>query len=197
MRGGCGGSTGWAGPAESIRPAAFGDPRAGISTSHGARPDPWRSPSKNRYGRRSGWPRCARPASRVGALRQSSITRRRRPRHRGRTRLPDAACRGAGGRFAGQSRWYRSQPGRIRPALASAGRRCLPALLQGAFGSKSWTARLLGAEGGRARSVAKAAASRRNGRNGGWPKKAATPWDRRRVSGHADDNEDHGYPTAL
>jgi hypothetical protein len=50
----------------------------------------------------------------------------------------------------------------------------VPALLQGVFGSKSWMARQLGAEGGRARTVAKVAASRENGRKGGRPKKAAT-----------------------
>jgi hypothetical protein len=50
----------------------------------------------------------------------------------------------------------------------------VPALLQGVFGSKSWMARLLGAQGGRARTVAKVAASRENGRKGGRPRKAAT-----------------------
>jgi hypothetical protein len=50
----------------------------------------------------------------------------------------------------------------------------VPALLQGIFGSKSWMARHLGAQGGRARTVAKVAASRENGRKGGRPKKAAT-----------------------
>ena len=50
----------------------------------------------------------------------------------------------------------------------------VPALLRGVFGSKSWMARQLGAEGGRARTVAKVAASRENGRKGGRPKKAAT-----------------------
>ncbi len=50
----------------------------------------------------------------------------------------------------------------------------VPALLQGVFGSKSWMARQLGAEGGRSRTVAKAAASRENGRKGGRPRKAAT-----------------------
>jgi len=49
----------------------------------------------------------------------------------------------------------------------------VPALLQGIFGSKSWMARELGAEGGRARTVAKVTASRENGRKGGRPKKAA------------------------
>jgi hypothetical protein len=49
----------------------------------------------------------------------------------------------------------------------------VPALLQGVFGSKSWMARQLGAEGGRSRTVAKAAASRENGRKGGRPRKAA------------------------
>jgi len=51
----------------------------------------------------------------------------------------------------------------------------VPALLQGVFSSKSWMARQLGAEGGKARTVAKVAASRENGRKGGRPKKAATP----------------------
>ena len=50
----------------------------------------------------------------------------------------------------------------------------VPALLRGVFGSKSWMARQLGAEGGRARTVAKVAASRENGRKGGRPKKTAT-----------------------
>jgi hypothetical protein len=50
----------------------------------------------------------------------------------------------------------------------------VPALLHGVFGSKNWMARQLGAEGGRARTLAKAAASRENGRKGGRPKKAAT-----------------------
>ena len=50
----------------------------------------------------------------------------------------------------------------------------VPALLQGVFGSKSWMARQLGAEGGKARTVAKVAASRENGRKGGRPKKTAT-----------------------
>jgi len=49
----------------------------------------------------------------------------------------------------------------------------VPALLQGVFGSKSWVARQLGAEGGRSRTVAKVAASRENGRKGGRPRKAA------------------------
>jgi len=50
----------------------------------------------------------------------------------------------------------------------------VPALLQGIFGSKSWMARHLGAQGGRARTVAKVSASRENGRKGGRPKKAVT-----------------------
>ena len=50
----------------------------------------------------------------------------------------------------------------------------VPALLQGVFGSKSWMARQLGAEGGRSRTIAKVAASRQNGRKGGRPRKAAT-----------------------
>jgi hypothetical protein len=46
----------------------------------------------------------------------------------------------------------------------------LPALLEGMFGSKRWMAMRLGAQGGRARSAAKAAASRRNGKLGGRPR---------------------------
>ena len=49
----------------------------------------------------------------------------------------------------------------------------LPALLEGAFGSKRWMAAQLGAAGGRARSAAKASAARENGRRGGRPRKAA------------------------
>jgi hypothetical protein len=48
----------------------------------------------------------------------------------------------------------------------------VPALLRGVFGSKSWMAQHLGAAGGRARSRAKAAAARENGRKGGRPRKA-------------------------
>ena len=49
----------------------------------------------------------------------------------------------------------------------------VPGLLQGVFGSKQWMARQLGAEGGRARTEAKVAASRLNGRKGGRPRKHA------------------------
>jgi hypothetical protein len=49
----------------------------------------------------------------------------------------------------------------------------VPALLQGVFGSKNWMARQLGANGGRSRTEAKAAAARANGRKGGRPKKTA------------------------
>jgi hypothetical protein len=47
----------------------------------------------------------------------------------------------------------------------------VPALLQGVFGSTNWMARQLGAAGGKARSKAKAAAARENGRKGGRPRK--------------------------
>ena len=50
----------------------------------------------------------------------------------------------------------------------------LPALLQGVFGSPRWMAGLLGKSGGLARTVAKVAAARENGRKGGRPRKQAT-----------------------
>lgn len=50
----------------------------------------------------------------------------------------------------------------------------LPALLRGVFGSKAWLAAQLGAIGGRARSTAKIAAARANGKRGGRPRKIAT-----------------------
>jgi len=48
----------------------------------------------------------------------------------------------------------------------------VPALLAGVFGTRRWMSEL-GKKGGRARSSAKAAASRRNGRLGGRPRKRA------------------------
>lgn len=50
----------------------------------------------------------------------------------------------------------------------------LPALLQGVFGSPRWMAGLLGKSGGLARTAAKAAAARENGRKGGRPRRRAT-----------------------
>ena len=50
----------------------------------------------------------------------------------------------------------------------------VPALLQGLLGSRNWMAAQLGAAGGRARSAAKASASRANGKRGGRPRKATT-----------------------
>ena len=47
----------------------------------------------------------------------------------------------------------------------------VPALLQGVFGSRRWMAAQLGAAGGRARTKAKAASSRANGRKGGRPQR--------------------------
>lgn len=47
----------------------------------------------------------------------------------------------------------------------------VPALLEGLLGSKQWMAARLGEHGGRARSPAKAAASRENGKRGGRPRK--------------------------
>lgn len=47
----------------------------------------------------------------------------------------------------------------------------LPGLLEGHFGSRRYMAAALGGEGGRARTPAKAEASRQNGRLGGRPRK--------------------------
>jgi hypothetical protein len=49
----------------------------------------------------------------------------------------------------------------------------LPALLDGLMGSRKWMAKRLGEAGGRARSAAKAVASRENGRLGGRPVRRA------------------------
>jgi hypothetical protein len=49
----------------------------------------------------------------------------------------------------------------------------LPPLLEGFLGSKRWMAAHMGERGGRARSEAKAAASRRNGKLGGRPRTMA------------------------
>ena len=50
----------------------------------------------------------------------------------------------------------------------------VPALLEGVLGSKRWMAARLGASGVRARTPAKATASRENGKRGGRPRKIAT-----------------------
>ena len=49
----------------------------------------------------------------------------------------------------------------------------VPALLQGVFGSRNWRAAQMGAAGGKARSPAKTAAARANGRKGGRPRRKA------------------------
>jgi hypothetical protein len=49
----------------------------------------------------------------------------------------------------------------------------LPALLEGILGSRNWMAARLGERGGKARTRAKVAASRANGRLGGRPRKTA------------------------
>jgi hypothetical protein len=49
----------------------------------------------------------------------------------------------------------------------------VPALLQGVFGSERWMAAHLGARGGKARTTAKAAAARKNGKLGGRPRTSA------------------------
>jgi Protein of unknown function (DUF2442) len=50
----------------------------------------------------------------------------------------------------------------------------VPALLEGALGSRRWMARALGAAGGGARSQRKAAAARENGRKSGRPRATAS-----------------------
>jgi len=49
----------------------------------------------------------------------------------------------------------------------------LPALLEGVFGSRRWTAARLAEGGGRSGGAAKSTASRKNGRLGGRPRKTA------------------------
>ena len=49
----------------------------------------------------------------------------------------------------------------------------LPALLEGVLGSKAWAAARIGKEGGKARTPAKQAASRANGKLGGRPRRTA------------------------
>ena len=49
----------------------------------------------------------------------------------------------------------------------------LPALLEGLLGSKAWAASRMGQAGGKARTPAKQAASRANGRLGGRPRRVA------------------------
>ena len=49
----------------------------------------------------------------------------------------------------------------------------LPALLEGLLGSKVWAASRMGQAGGKARTPAKQAASRANGRRGGRPRRVA------------------------
>jgi len=48
-----------------------------------------------------------------------------------------------------------------------------PALLEGSLGSRKWMAARLGAQGGKARSLAKRTAARANGALGGRPRKSA------------------------
>lgn len=50
----------------------------------------------------------------------------------------------------------------------------IPALADGIFGSKAWTAARMGAKGGSKTSSVKAAASRKNGARGGRPRKATS-----------------------
>lgn len=49
----------------------------------------------------------------------------------------------------------------------------VPGLIEGVMGSRKWMAARLGAQGGRARTPRKAAASRENGKRGGRPRKPA------------------------
>jgi hypothetical protein len=49
----------------------------------------------------------------------------------------------------------------------------IPALLEGVFGSRSWMARQMGREGGKATTAGKRAAARENGKLGGRPRKSS------------------------
>ena len=57
----------------------------------------------------------------------------------------------------------------------------VPALLQGLLGSERWMAARLGARGGKARTAAKAAASRKNGKLGGRPRASAVKRNKSRT----------------
>jgi hypothetical protein len=57
----------------------------------------------------------------------------------------------------------------------------VPALLQGVFGSERWMAARLGARGGKSRTAAKAAASRKNGKLGGRPRATAVRRDESKI----------------
>jgi Protein of unknown function (DUF2442) len=57
----------------------------------------------------------------------------------------------------------------------------VPALLQGVFGSERWMAARLGARGGKARTAAKAASSRKNGKLGGRPRASTVKRDKSRA----------------
>jgi hypothetical protein len=57
----------------------------------------------------------------------------------------------------------------------------VPALLQGILGSERWMAARLGARGGKARTAAKAASSRKNGKLGGRPRTSTVRRDRSRT----------------
>jgi hypothetical protein len=57
----------------------------------------------------------------------------------------------------------------------------VPALLQGILGSERWMAARLGARGGKARTAAKAAASRKNGKLGGRPRASAVKRNKSRT----------------
>ncbi|PZP25441.1 MAG: DUF2442 domain-containing protein, partial [Kocuria rhizophila] len=49
----------------------------------------------------------------------------------------------------------------------------VPGFMKGIYGTRRWMAALLGAEGGKSSSPAKAAAARTNGAKGGRPRKQA------------------------
>jgi hypothetical protein len=58
----------------------------------------------------------------------------------------------------------------------------VPALLQGILGAERWMAARLGARGGKARTAAKAASSRKNGKLGGRPRASAVKPDGSRTA---------------
>jgi hypothetical protein len=103
----------------------------------------------------------------VSALRPSAVARGGRAEHRRRTLLPTRRAEGLAGAPPEHLADIEISPAGLGPGSRLDADLYVPALLPRVFRSKSWMARVLGAQGGRARAVARVAASRENGRKGG------------------------------